>query len=1122
MEQYLLDCISDLQRAGDDAGRRKRAINKSDTWDLLNKNWKALAVLAAEKTAPKAIDKKSIENKNNVINRGHRNRIGRRGGRQSRMGLEDHLPTPQQAINSENPAAFKLSVLIAQKHKMTTWDESFDEQMNILRLECSQGIHPVWSRLAREAPIFAEFERFDIVEEKTKIFDSKEWIEAANLDPNDIVGLRRWLSMEIPFVLSSAQALSLEKIRKDLAGKPRPFTWPQIMKGKLRGLENEGALLESMLLLCANSNEALGVLEKIKNHSEMKTVVSKQKKLFLLDSDNGDVIIDCVNQKGEDDLANAIRVKAWKKIELIDEEIPLEILLKGKEILENANENVPSILLWRISKGLFEKEEYVESIKIIEGLSINDDEELVFAIKVISKSDSEKFERNILQSLGNAGEECVAFAMGCIDAPPNIQLEASKILSKKDSIRYTDEILSVMTRTADIENLAEKMNEDSSLGLVYPFRALMVWHLMPAEAGVKKIDELISLRKQALFSLEKSEKDDVLSDVSISLISLLGGVPSNIDSIHKILDKGAIIVLNQVRKALSSDGSGVVKDSLISSLEESIDEIKLSTLDRRLFDALIDSLYVNSSAMQLQSGNSEKEENALLTLERLASKENNTIRTIRAITNLVKEHNIGIESLEKWYRVHDKESAEYQIIRAALQKKSGNRLNAARAYKEGALKIEDDYEESSLILRKAMIEYAHSETWQEAVDLLDRNPELETLLTQRFQLYLRTCADNNSGKTDIATRRLIRFVSEQEKAKEDFDGDYNKRRKEALELIQRYPDEHNLPDRNFKGRVKAALMTLEKSSGSRESDLERRFQLELHDMKDIFELTLLGEQIAEENPLRGIRRFEEAIETGYFKGRQVERLRDTQRAVFVSQSANIPIKDRRTLKNLGLKSLILVDTNVLIHALKDDLLQEISNDDFGSFDWSVERSFHMMLRRKGGKETFLSIPPAALSEFTNRTKNPKTVLKLFNDVYINREQWKKKITPEFLKKKVKQICKSFSTWPQEDYSKKLSKIELEEFLLKHENIFQLVDDQKRKRAEEIPIRTELNGKEIYPERGDMEIMRDAASLASLPLQEIGSILVATRDSDFRLVSRALEEEYGFGVVSDAQQLNSRI
>ena len=56
----------------------------------------------------------------------------------------------------------------------------------------------------------------------------------------------------------------------------------------------------------------------------------------------------------------------------------------------------------------------------------------------------------------------------------------------------------------------------------------------------------------------------------------------------------------------------------------------------------------------------------------------------------------------------------------------------------------------------------------------------------------------------------------------------------------------------------------------------------------------------------------------------------------------------------------------------------------------------------------------------------------------------------------------------------------------------------------------------------MDIMCDAALLALSPLQEIGSILVATRDSDFRLVSRALQEKYGFGVVSDAQQLNSRV
>jgi len=127
-----------------------------------------------------------------------------------------------------------------------------------------------------------------------------------------------------------------------------------------------------------------------------------------------------------------------------------------------------------------------------------------------------------------------------------------------------------------------------------------------------------------------------------------------------------------------------------------------------------------------------------------------------------------------------------------------------------------------------------------------------------------------------------------------------------------------------------------------------------------------------------------------------------------------------------------------------------------------------------------------------------------------------------LKERVKIILNSFNTWNQSIEVANRNDLELEEFLLKHEMIFEMVDQYKRARSNSAPIRTELNGKEIYPESGDIEIMQDAAGLAKLPLQEIGCILVATRDSDFRLVSRALEERYGFGVISDAQQLNSRI
>ena len=100
-------------------------------------------------------------------------------------------------------------------------------------------------------------------------------------------------------------------------------------------------------------------------------------------------------------------------------------------------------------------------------------------------------------------------------------------------------------------------------------------------------------------------------------------------------------------------------------------------------------------------------------------------------------------------------------------------------------------------------------------------------------------------------------------------------------------------------------------------------------------------------------------------------------------------------------------------------------------------------------------------------------------------------------------------------------IALDEFLVKHKEVFFLIDEQKRKIGR-APARTTINGDEIYPEKGDRDIMSDAASIAANCHADIGSVLVATRDSDFRLVSRALEEEFGFGVVGDAQQLNDRV
>ena len=94
-------------------------------------------------------------------------------------------------------------------------------------------------------------------------------------------------------------------------------------------------------------------------------------------------------------------------------------------------------------------------------------------------------------------------------------------------------------------------------------------------------------------------------------------------------------------------------------------------------------------------------------------------------------------------------------------------------------------------------------------------------------------------------------------------------------------------------------------------------------------------------------------------------------------------------------------------------------------------------------------------------------------------------------------------------------------MIQHKGIFEEITKQKISRGDDAG-RSVIENQEIYPEGGDMQIMRYAAELCNGINPEIGKVLIATRDSDFKLISRSLEEEYGFGIVGDAQELNRRI
>ena len=94
---------------------------------------------------------------------------------------------------------------------------------------------------------------------------------------------------------------------------------------------------------------------------------------------------------------------------------------------------------------------------------------------------------------------------------------------------------------------------------------------------------------------------------------------------------------------------------------------------------------------------------------------------------------------------------------------------------------------------------------------------------------------------------------------------------------------------------------------------------------------------------------------------------------------------------------------------------------------------------------------------------------------------------------------------------------VESFIQSHSEIYRKVTDFKDQRGAATK-RTEFNGDSIYPESGDLDIMRTATYLASSTYPTIGSVIVATRDSDFTLLARALEETLGVGVAKNASEL----
>jgi hypothetical protein len=388
--------------------------------------------------------------------------------------------------------------------------------------------------------------------------------------------------------------------------------------------------------------------------------------------------------------------------------------------------------------------------------------------------------------------------------------------------------------------------------------------------------------------------------------------------------------------------------------------------------------------------------------------------------------------------------------------------------------------------------------------------------------------------TNAATRLLKDFVkSTKTITQETAEGEIEKVEvtyfaEDDLDMLKTYPMEHHreLPTDPFCGRVTAAVSSLQKNRRRQRNAFDTRFnQLMQGSSPSLNELYELAREAAQERPIEGLMFLERAQNKGQFNVRDIKRIVDAERGLFSSYKDSIPNASRRYLRNLSLSPLVIIDTNILIDALMDAIKQRLEVFTEASLDIGGQGHFHhMLLKRAQEGRIQLWLPKIVKQELSGIASDLNFLRSRFSGLLVPPKMLDTVFCQDVISELVDQVLNDYSTWRpldlqlETDANNEEYKEQVVEFLKDFTEIYEEITAMKRTRGE--PARTVVDGLDVYPEAPDRTLMHIAIHLAKQSLGNLGTVLIATRDSDFTLVSRAFEERFGFGVAKNSRALNS--
>lgn len=1103
--------------------RRLNAVGKCPEFTLMDKPWKELVKLAVLETEIPGQDEDG-----ETIAPSPRFRRGRRRGRQ-----QSTIPSPEdiQAMGDES-AALRFALLLVNKFlHIDQWSEEDHAPLESeLRNAClDKGVHPVWHEMAKRSNLFGQFSAFPVLESKATSSKKKLDLSEIAIDPFDVSSCLDVLK-SIPDEQYSAEDLvAMKRLVKRLSsGK-----WPNVESNLL---DFEGNLSLVSLLIALNTNAPTdSILERLRKAN--KSLAERYELAMILTGDTIDWNDDYLSQN-DDDLGQALLKLAWMNGPLEHMNPSTAQLEIGLDLL--VNEQAPTsrvdVVRWKMLQCYVVEERSDDALEIIKTISLEHDSDASELLPLLIQLGNDEAYAWLEMNMSNIDEGGLV-SIAQEDALPLPLRAGALVLLKEQNGEGWMELQSlavhIFVQTLNLDELATILIDDDVAIPSHPHETLIVAHLLSAYHDENIWKAAREARKKALQMIQSTDVPSSINDDEHKLLLLLEGRIE--ESVGKLkltdtLPKKGIKAVNQIVNALSSGGSHLVDEKHLSNIIESLEESEMTGMGEALLRTIVSKLRLNNARLSLERGDDSNQ--VIATLESVLSQPSIPYPIVDGVRELMYEFDLGISSLVQWYQANHQRSIWALLAQATLEASQGKNLSAARLFKRSADSGEFAYDEEIMLYRKALIHFAFDKKWGEAKQLLSEHPNLRAAITKRFQLYLDVSHKASIQETAKATSMLKNFVKRQEIIVEETEEGEKTRTKtifkeDELDLLHTYPDEHPkpLPREPFTGRLLAATNALQRDYRTQSSkSFDRRYRdIMVMRNPEAMEVHTLAQQASETSPLDALRILERAQLSGRFQDRN-KSFANLELMLFRRHQSEIRTSDRRYLRHLPLKPLVLVDTNIVIDALYQRLQQRLNRSNH--FEDSTNQRSHFagyLLYLAANDKVDLCLPKVVRSEVENIARSIDDIRSRFENALVDSEILESTMSTENMKKIVAEVISEFSTWEgntdeiEEEAVSEEVKASMNEFLTQHNEIYDELT-KMRQHYQGKNIRTEIDGKKIYPQHPDRKIMQYAAVLSNRPIDDVGSIVVATHDGDFTVVARAFEEKFGFGIAKNSRTL----